>query len=127
MNRSFTYAASGQAATDQRSPTSTWSYTTDKAGRMSATVLNSVTQTTLAYDGDELRIANTNALTSTTTHYVYDANGQLIAEMNGATGAAIREYIWLGALPIGYIDRLGSGGASRLFFVHADHLGRRLV
>ena len=124
VNRSFTYAASGQTATDQRSPVSAWSYTTDKAGRMSAAVLNSVTQATFAYDGDELRIANTNSLTSTTTHYVYDANGQLIAEANGATGAVIREYLWLGALPIGYVDRLGSAGASRLFFVHADHLGR---
>ena len=58
VNRSFTYAASGQAATDQRSPVSAWSYTTDKAGRMQAAVLNSVTQATFAYDGDELRIAN---------------------------------------------------------------------
>ncbi len=91
---------------------------------MSAAVLNSVTQATFAYDGDELRIANTNSLTSAITHYVYDADGQLIAEMDGATGAVIREYIWLGALPIGYVDRLGSAGASRLFFVHADHLGR---
>ena len=124
VNRSFTYAASGQAATDQRSPVSAWSYTTDKAGRMQAAVLNSVTQATFAYDDNELRIANTNSLTSAITHYVYDADGQLIAEMNGATGAVIREYLWLGALPIGYVDRLGSAGASRLFFVHADHLGR---
>jgi RHS repeat-associated protein len=124
VNRSLTYQASGQAATDQRSPVAAWSYTTDKAGRLSATVLNGATQTTSAYDADELRIANTNTLTATTTHYVYDTNGQLIAEMNGATGAAIREYIWLGGLPIGYVDRLGSAGASRLFFVHADHLGR---
>lgn len=91
---------------------------------MSAAILNSVTQTTYAYDADELRIVNTNSLTGHVTHYVYDAAGQLIAEMNGATGAAIREYIWLGGLPIGYVDRLGSGGASRLFFIHADHLAR---
>jgi RHS repeat-associated protein len=44
--------------------------------------------------------------------------------MDGATGDPIREYIWLGALPIGYVDRLGASGASRLFFIHADHLAR---
>ena len=25
-------------------------------------------------------------------------------------------------MPIGYVDRLGASGASRLFFIHADHL-----
>ncbi len=25
---------------------------------------------------------------------------------------------------MGYVDRLGAGGASRLFFIHADHLAR---
>jgi RHS repeat-associated protein len=44
--------------------------------------------------------------------------------LSEATGNAIREYLWLGALPVGYVDRLGSGGASRLFFIHADHLAR---
>jgi RHS repeat-associated protein len=122
--RTLTYTASGQAATDQRSALESWTYTTDKAGRMSTAVLNGVTQTTTAYDADELRIVNTNALTGHVTHYVYDAADQLIAEMDGATGNPIREYIWLGALPIGYVDRLGSGGASRLFYVHADHLAR---
>jgi RHS repeat-associated protein len=90
--RSLTYAASGQTATDQRSPVDTWTYTIDKNGRMADAVLNSVTQASFAYDADELRI--------------------------------IREYVWLGALPIGYIDRLGASGASRLFFIHADHLAR---
>jgi RHS repeat-associated protein len=91
---------------------------------MSSGVLNSITQATFAYDADELRIAKANALTGHITHYVYDADGQLIAEMDAATGNAIREYLWLGGLPVGYVDRLGAGGASRLFFIHADHLAR---
>jgi RHS repeat-associated protein len=91
---------------------------------MSEAKLNTVSQATFAYDGDELRIRKTKTSTGALTHYIYDAQGQLLAEMDGATGAAIREYVWLGALPIGYIDRLGSGGASRLFFIHADHLAR---
>jgi RHS repeat-associated protein len=123
-SRSLSYQASGQASTDQRSPVDAWTYTTDKAGRMTEAKLNMVSQATFAYDGDELRIRKTKTSTGAVTHYIYDAQGQLIAEMDGATGNAIREYIWLGALPIGYIDRLGASGASRLFFVHADHLAR---
>lgn len=91
---------------------------------MNSGVLNSITQSTFAYDADELRIANSNALTGHVTHYVYDADGQIVAEMDGATGNPIREYIWLGGLPVGYVDRLGAGGASRLFFIHADHIAR---
>jgi uncharacterized protein RhaS with RHS repeats len=74
-NRTLTYAASGQATTDQRSPIEPWTYTIDKAGRMSATMLNGITQTTYAYDADELRIVNNNPLTGAVTHYVYDAGG----------------------------------------------------
>ncbi|NOT39068.1 MAG: RHS repeat protein [Alphaproteobacteria bacterium] len=122
--RTLTYTASGQASADQRTAVDAWTYTTDKAGRMSEAKLNTVSQATFAYDGDELRVRKTITSTGAITHYLYDAQGQLIAEMDGATGAVIREYIWLGALPIGYVDRLGSGGASRLFFVHADHLAR---
>ncbi len=78
----------------------------------------------VAYDADQLRIRKTKSSTGAVTHCIYDPNGQLMAEMDGATGDPIREYIWLGALPIGYVDRLGASGASRLFFIHADHLGR---
>jgi RHS repeat-associated protein len=122
--RSLTYEASGQALTDQRSPVDAWTYTTDKAGRMTEAKLNTVTQATFAYDADELRIRKTKTSTGAITHYIYDGDGQLIAEMDGATGDPIREYIWLGGLPIGYVDRLGTSGASRLFFIHADHLAR---
>ena len=123
-NRTLTYAASGQAATDQRSAIDNWTYTTDKAGRMSAAIVGGVTQANFTYDGDELRISKTNAVSGAITHYIFDGDGQLVAEMNGATGAVIREYIWLGGVPIGYVDRLGASGASRLFFIHADHLAR---
>ena len=39
-------------------------------------------------------------------------DGKLLAS-GGATGGPIREYIRLGALPVGYVDRLGASGASR--------------
>jgi RHS repeat-associated protein len=91
---------------------------------MSAATLNGVTQATFAYDAYGQRIVKTNPLIGAETHYIYDDAGQLLAEMDGVTGEPIREYIWLGKVPIGYVDRLGAGGASRLFFIHDDHLGR---
>jgi RHS repeat-associated protein len=124
VNRDFTYAATGEVLTDQRSPVDSWTYTIKKDGRMSAATLNGVPQATFAYDADGLRIVKTNALTSAVTHYIYNLDGQLLAEMDDVTGEPIREYIWLGALLIGYVDRLGAGGDSGLFFMHADHLGR---
>jgi YD repeat-containing protein len=124
LARSFAYLPSGQASSDQRSPIDTWTYTTDKAGRMSAAALNGAAKATFAYDAFERRIAKTATASDAVTHYIYDASGQLLAEMNGVTGAVLREYVWLGALPVGYVDRLGAAGASRLFFVHADHFAR---
>lgn len=82
---------------------------------MSAAILNGMTQAIFDYGADELRIVKTNALTGAVRHYIYDPEGQLLAEMDGATGEPIREYIWLGRLPVGYVDRLGASGASRLF------------
>ena len=61
------------------------------AGRMVEAKLNNVSQATFAYDGDELRIRKTTATTGAVTHYIYDGDGQLIAEMDGATGTPIRE------------------------------------
>jgi RHS repeat-associated protein len=50
------------------------------------------------------------------THYVYDMGGNLIAEADGGTGVATAEYVWLGGMPLAYIQ----GGAT--YFVHPDHL-----
>jgi YD repeat-containing protein len=66
-SRSLTYEASGQAATDQRSPVDAWTYITDRAGRMTEAKHNTVSQATFAYDADELRIRKTKASTGDVT------------------------------------------------------------
>jgi RHS repeat-associated protein len=53
-----------------------------------------------------------------TAHYSYDRNGRLIAETDAATGATLREYIWLDNLPVAVIDGAG------LYHVVTDHLYR---
>ena len=57
-------------------------------------------------------------------------NGNVIAEADGTTGVAAKEYIWLpGAgyagtdLPVGVVDVAGTA-TPELLYVHADHLGR---
>jgi RHS repeat-associated protein len=83
-----------------------------------------------------------------TVHYIYDTDGHLIAEADGATGATTREYVWLPSndnrndtlsesiLPLhgGGASRSEAEGASdlplalvegtTLYQVHTDHLGR---
>jgi uncharacterized protein RhaS with RHS repeats len=89
---------------DQRSPVDAWTYTIDKAGRMSGAPLNGSLRATFAYDAFERRIVKTALPSGAVTHYIYDGEGQLLAEMNGATGAVLREYVWLGGVPVGYIE-----------------------
>ena len=49
--------------------------------------------------------------------YLYDLGGNLIAE-HDATGAVIRDYIWMNGVPVAQID------AGEVFsYLHVDHLG----
>jgi len=54
---------------------------------------------------------------ATTTHYLYDLSGRLIAEADGATGATTAEYIAFEGMLLAHVS---TGGVN---FVHVDHLG----
>lgn len=53
-----------------------------------------------------------------TTRFDYNEASQLLSE---ATGTTTRDYVWLGDLPIGIVDR--NGTTTSLAFIHADGLG----
>ena len=55
---------------------------------------------------------------ASTTHYIYDRAGQLIAEASG-TGAALREYIWVDDMPLAVVADVDTV-TPRLWYVHAD-------
>jgi hypothetical protein len=55
---------------------------------------------------------------------LYFPDGRLMAEAD-ATGATLREYIWLGDLPIAIVNR--SGSTATTFFVHAGHRAEPLA
>jgi RHS repeat-associated protein len=59
-----------------------------------------------------------------TTIFVYDEQGRLLGEYNGA-GALIQETVWLEDLPIATLRPTGSGNPTpiAIYYVHADHLG----
>ncbi len=60
-----------------------------------------------------------------TTHFHYDRQDHLIAETDNS-GATIREYLWLGDMPIGLVATQTGGSGPELFAVHTDHLATTL-
>ena len=79
--------------------------------------VNGVLQASYRYDylGRQVSRALTGGLT---IHSVFDSAGNRIAEYNEATGALIREYIWLDGAPIAVVE----GGV--IYYIRTDHIGR---
>jgi hypothetical protein len=61
-----------------------------------------------------------------TTHVVYDKDDRIIAEAGG-TGTAIREYVWLGDLPVAVLDGSATPTNPTLLWVLTDHLKRPIL
>ena len=91
------------------------SYTYNNAGRLSAVLDSGVT--TATYVHNALGQRTTKTVGGTDIIYLYDLSGKLIAE-HDATGALIRDYVWLDDSPVAQID------AGEVFsYLHFDHLG----
>jgi RHS repeat-associated protein len=63
-----------------------------------------------------------NMTPASTTHYVHDLAGHLIAEAT-VTGTTVTEYVWLDDLPLAVVANVDTSSPN-LYFVHADHLDR---
>ena len=57
---------------------------------------------------------------ASSVHFIHDQFGRLIAEHNGSTGAALREYVWLGLMPVAFIDY--SSGSTVTYYLHVDQV-----
>ncbi|MFT3664269.1 RHS repeat-associated core domain-containing protein [Piscinibacter sp.] len=115
--RSFGYDNAGNTVSD----TYTASY--NLAGRM-ATLLKAGTTTTYSVDGFGRRVRkfdNTGA--ASTVLFVYDQQGQLLGEYN-SSGTAIREYVWLGNVPVAVFtpDPANAANPPLVYYIHTDHL-----
>jgi RHS repeat-associated protein len=117
--RSFSYLASGQVSQDARDASDTYTFAANDNGRNASASLNGSTVGSYLYNAFEQWVQKT--ASSTTTQFVFDRAGHLLEETNGATGAAIREYIWLDDLPVAMVD--DTGASPVLYFIHTDQLG----
>lgn len=59
---------------------------------------------------------------ATAVHFIYDQSGQVIAEIDAATGKTLREYIYVNGQQIALVDDTGTS-EEETYFVHNDHLG----
>ena len=117
--RTFSYLASGQVYGDQRTATSDYTFTYNNNGRIVTASLNSTGVGAYVYNGFEQRVQKT--VGTTVTDFVYDRFGHLLAEANDATGAMLREYIWMDDRPVAMVDDTGSSPV--LYFIHTDQIG----
>ena len=119
--RSFGYSAAGNVTSDITSGGLSFGLAYNDNNRLESVTQAGAALASYVYDAYERRVIKSVSGSSPyTRHFHYDQSGQLIAESD-ATGAVIREYIWLGSLPIALVDH--SGGTATLYFIHADHLG----
>lgn len=122
-------------------------FATDSAGNITTDVKQATARTlTLAYnDAGKLVTATDNGsivgqykydylarLTVRTVsggtqafHYLYDLDGNLIAEYDGA-GNVVREYVWLDARPLAVVVYSGAS-EGEIFHIHTDHLERPVL
>ena len=77
---------------------------------------------TYRYDARSRLVSRTVTQTAVATLYVHDLDDHIIAETD-ASGQTLREYIWLGDIPLAVVDKVATGSPV-IYYVHADHLGR---
>lgn len=118
LPRTFGYDNAGNMTSDG-------AYTAghDLAGRL-ASLTKAGVATFYSVDGLGRRVRKFDSSgAASTILFVYDLQGQLLGEY-GYGGAPIREYAWLGSIPVAVFTPNGSGAAAPLVhYIHADHLG----
>ena len=97
-------------------------YDYDARGRLAGVSLNGTQLVANIYDYQERRVSRTQTSggVSSTVHSIYDDSGQLLAEHDGATGAMLREYVWLESSLLAIVE--GPVSAPVYSYVHTGHL-----
>ena len=125
--RTYAYDGAGNIISDVR-PGQTFAITYNKRNRPVAVTRNAIEYATYGYNALQQLVSRSTSASGGpvgTVHYIYDLDGHLIAEANGATGAITRDYIWMAANDNVATDLpLAVAEAAVLYMVHTDHLGR---
>jgi RHS repeat-associated protein len=95
-----------------------YGYTYDAAGRMASLTINGVLQAEYKYDFAGRQAVRRLQQLGVTLHSVFASDGRRIAEYNEATGALVREYVWMDWSPVTVIE------GAVVSFVRSDHIGR---
>ena len=116
--RSYTYDGAGN-------PTAIGglTYTYNNANRLVAIKNGSTTVASYLVNALGQRAQKT--VGATTTRFVYDEQGHLLGEYDGA-GKLVQETVWLEDLPVATLRPTGAAGTPtpiNVYYVHADHLG----
>jgi RHS repeat-associated protein len=143
VSKSCNHDQSGAAVFDTR-PGEVFAYGYNAANRLASVTRNGQAYGSYRYNALEQLVSRTSqspAAPIGEVHYLYDRDGHLIAEVEAATGATIREYIWMPAndnasdtlaesmgltlgdttspdLPLAIVE---NGAVTH---IHTDHLGR---
>lgn len=104
--RAFTYSASGNTATDDRGSADNLVFNWSKRDRLASVNAGWSVAGTYLYNAQGERASR--VVGAYNIHYVYDESGQLISELNGATGALTRDYVWLENIPLAQFESSGA-------------------
>lgn len=98
-----------------------YSATYNLAGQLATLTRGGVT-TAYSYDAGGQRIRKSDGSAAGTLIFVHDHQGHMLGEYD-ASGTAVREYVWLGDIPVAMVMPAAvAGEALQVFFIHADHL-----
>lgn len=120
--RNFNYDSAGNLTTDSEG----YSAAYDLPGRL-ATLTKGAVTTRYTYDGFGRRVRKVNSTgAGSTVLFVYGRGGKLLGEYD-QNGAALREYVWLGATPIAVFTpdpaaAKPAKSAPLVYFIHTDHI-----
>jgi RHS repeat-associated protein len=117
--RALAYDAMGNVTTD---PETLGAAVYDLSGRLSTVTRAGVT-TTYILNAKGLRVRkDSNTRSGERLIFAYDSAGHLLGEYD-YTGAAVREYVWLGDTPVAvFTPGPQAADPPRVYAIHADHL-----
>ncbi|GEM_PF-6711111 len=114
--RHFTWTSNGELATDDRTFVGGGAISNTYGGRdrLESMTVNSQT-VSFTVNAIGQRVSKT--FSGTTTHFVHDIHGNMIAEADGSTGSTTKEYVWMEGMLLAQID-----GSGNIVYVHSDQV-----
>jgi RHS repeat-associated protein len=115
--RHFTWTANGNMASDDRTFVGGGSMADTYGGR---NLLESMTvnSQSITYKLNAFGQRVSEAFSGSTTHYIHDVRGNVIAEADGSTGTTTTEYVWMEGELLAQID-----GSGNIVYVHNNQVG----